>query len=1091
MLINRIKRATCYLIIFLLITSCSEGGTTLFTNPSPEQTGLTFTNTLTETDDLNILDYLYFYNGGGVAVGDINGDNLPDIYLSGNQVKNKLYLNNGDLTFTDITEKAGVAGNSSWNTGAVMGDVNGDGLLDIYVCAVVGINGFDGYNELFINNGDSTFTESAGKYSLDFDTYSSNAAFLDYDQDGDLDIYLLNHAVHTQNSFGKADLRNKRVFETGDKLLRNDGNTFTDVSEEAGIFGGVNSYGLGIAVSDFNNDGWPDLYVGNDFHEDDYYYLNQGIDSTGVVRFRESLKENFGHTSRFSMGNDVADINHDGWSDLISLDMLPEDEKVLKSSEGDDNIQTQKLRTERYGYHYQFTRNMLYVNQQGYDFKETALMSGIAATDWSWSALFADYDNDGMQDLFVANGIPKRPNNLDYINFISSEQIQNKISNTKLIDQKALAMMPSGITANFMYKGSEDLTFDDMSSRWIAQDTIASGATALADFDNDGDIDLITTNLNQTPTLYINQSDQTHAFLKIKLEYRINNPFGIGTKILSYHNGKTQMKELYTARGFQASSEPIVHFGYGSTIKQADSIRVIWPDYTTQLLTNVGLNTTLTIAPENTVPYTPLKKSSQGNTLFEAVPDNLGINFIHKEDAYLDFNRQALIPYMVSDRGPAVASGDLDGNGTEDLFFGSSKFEEAALYMQENQMFTKTPAPTNAPTEEVAACIRDFNQDGNNDLMIGTAGADFFGKSAKLLDQYFSKVDTSLVERTLPEMFQNAAVIAPYDVDGDGDLDVFIGNQSITGDFGKASDSYLLLNDNGAFTTTQSATFKDLGMLTDAIWDDFTGDGIADLIVVGEWMSPIFFENIKGQLKKTSTPTDLSGLWQTIAPFDIDQDGDMDYLLGNWGLNSKFTASVEEPMRMYYSDFDGNGQTETVVATSKNKDYYPIHSFDELSKQLVSLKKKFSSYDAFAGQTIQSIFTKKQLADARTLEVHTLASGYLKNNNGSFEFIPFSNDLQVSPIMAFAIYDFDNDGNQEALMAGNYFGVKPYHGRFDSFSGALLKDEKTVTLGHFLGLDFAQKSARDLRVISVNNNPYLLATFNNTRAQVYALRSKK
>ena len=414
-MLSNFIRLSLSLLMLCSIISCTEDSSRLFTNPTPQETGITFNNTLVPTDDLNILDYLYFYNGGGVAVGDINGDNLPDIYLSGNQVKNKLYLNKGDLTFEDITESAGVAGNSTWNTGAVMGDVNGDGLLDIYVCAVVGINGFDGYNELFINNGDATFTESAGKYGLDFDTYSSNATFLDYDKDGDLDIYLLNHAVHTQNSFGKADLRYKRVFETGDKLLRNDGNTFTDVSEEAGIYGGVNSYGLGIAVSDFNNDGWPDLYVGNDFHEDDYYYLNQGKDSTGVVRFRESLKENFGHTSRFSMGNDVADVNNDGWPDLISLDMLAQDETVLKSSEGDDNIQTQKLRTERYGYHYQFTRNMLYVNQQGYDFKETALLSGIGATDWSWSALFADFDNDAQQDLFVANGIPKRPNNLDYI----------------------------------------------------------------------------------------------------------------------------------------------------------------------------------------------------------------------------------------------------------------------------------------------------------------------------------------------------------------------------------------------------------------------------------------------------------------------------------------------------------------------------------------------------------------------------------------------------------------------------------------------------------------------------------------------------
>lgn len=394
-----IKKGIGCALLFAVLTSCTDD--VLFRTSSPEKTGITFVNQLTESDDLNILDYLYFYNGGGVAVGDINNDGLPDIYFSGNQVDNALYLNKGDFTFEDITEKAGVAGNSTWNTGVVMGDVNGDGLLDIYVCAVVGINGFDGHNELFINNGDLTFTEQSGKYGLDQDSYSSSAAFLDYDGDGDLDIYLLNHAIHTQESFGYANLREKRNYETGDKLLRNDGGSFTDVSEEAGIYGGINGYGLGIAVSDFNQDGWPDIYVGNDFHEDDYFYLNNG-DGT----FSEALKEYFGYTTRFSMGNDVADINHDGWPDLLSLDMLPEDEVVLKSSEGDDNIQTQKLRTGRYGYHYQFTRNMLYVNRPGTSFMETALLSGVAATDWSWSALFGDYDQDGEQDVFISNGIP-------------------------------------------------------------------------------------------------------------------------------------------------------------------------------------------------------------------------------------------------------------------------------------------------------------------------------------------------------------------------------------------------------------------------------------------------------------------------------------------------------------------------------------------------------------------------------------------------------------------------------------------------------------------------------------------------------------
>jgi len=430
------KKELIFGLVFILIYGCGEKEGELFEILNPEKTGLAFVNTLTETDDLNILDYLYFYNGGGVAVGDINNDNLPDIFFSGNQVKNKLYLNKGNLQFEDITNKAGVQGNSAWNTGSVMADINGDGLLDIYVCAVVGIKGLEGHNELYINNGKSsvgeiTFTESSAEFGLDFDSYSSSAAFLDFDLDGDLDMYLLNHAVHTQESYQNADLRLKRNFQTGDKLLRNDGQKFVDVSEEAGIYGGANGYGLGIAISDFNLDGWPDIYISNDFHEDDYYYLNNGNGT-----FKECLKDYFGHTSRFSMGNDVSDINHDGFPDILSLDMLPEDEKVLKSSQGDVDLQITRLQKE-YGYHHQFSRNMLQLNQ-GDQFSELGLQSGIAATDWSWSSLFADYNQDGQQDVFISTGIPKRPNDLDYINFVSSDQIRNKIDNTKLVDREAL-----------------------------------------------------------------------------------------------------------------------------------------------------------------------------------------------------------------------------------------------------------------------------------------------------------------------------------------------------------------------------------------------------------------------------------------------------------------------------------------------------------------------------------------------------------------------------------------------------------------------------------------------------------------------------
>jgi len=810
------------LIGFLfLLCGCTQENT-LFKNSSPKDTGIIFENTLTESDDFNIIDYLYFYNGGGLAVGDINGDTLPDIFISGNQVKNKLYLNKGNLKFEDISDVAGIGGNSTWNTGAVMGDVNGDGLLDIYVCAVVGINGFDGYNELYINNGDTTFTESASAYGLDLDTYSSNAAFLDYDLDGDLDIYILNHAVHTQDSYGKASLRYKRNYETGDKLMRNDGNTFTDVSEEAGILGGINSYGLGIAVADFNKDGWPDIYIGNDFHEDDYYYLNNRDGS-----FRESLKDYFGHTSRFSMGNDVADINGDGWPDLISLDMLPEDERVLKSSEGDDNIQTQKLRIDRFGYHYQFTRNMLYVNQKGYDYQETALLSGVAATDWSWSALFADFDQDSQQDLFISNGIPKRPNDLDYIRFISSDQIQNKISNTKLIDQKALELMPKGNTHNYIFKGKGQLAFEDVSGNWTKKDTLVSGATAIADLDNDGDLDIITNNINTTPQVYQNTTDATSNYLKIRFEYTKGNTLGIGTKVYSYHQGQLQYKELYTVRGFQASSEPILHFGYGSSQK-VDSLRIIWPDRTLQTIKNVQVNQALTISPKGNTPYNHIIDISKNELLFKKIPDNLGINFTHEEDRYIDFNRQKLIPYQVSDRGPAIAIGDINGDQKDDIYFGSSKFLSSKVFLQDSTGFIEVSVPEitkESVTEDVVATLTDFDQDGRDDLFVGTGGADFYNKAKALKDLYFKAQDTTFIKQALPESFQNASTLAIHDYDNDGDLDVFVGNQAITNNFGRPSQSLLLNNDKGVLNIDSRHTFDDVGMITDAIWSENTSQG--------------------------------------------------------------------------------------------------------------------------------------------------------------------------------------------------------------------------------------------------------------------------
>ncbi|OAZ02896.1 VCBS repeat-containing protein [Flavobacterium succinicans] len=1072
----------------LLLTACSQKEAPLFDKLDPKESNITFKNELIESKNISILDYLYYYNGGGVALGDINNDGLVDVYFTSNQGKNKLYLNKGNNKFEDISTKAGVEGQSDWKAGTVMADVNGDGYLDIYVCAVVGINGFEGQNELFINNKDNTFTESAAEYGLDLDNYSTSAAFFDYDLDGDLDMYLLNHAVHSEASFGNANIRNKRSYECGDKLFRNDNGKFVDVSEKAGIFGGANGYGLGIAVSDFNLDGYPDIYIGNDFHEDDYYYLNNG-DGT----FTESLKQFFGHTSRFSMGVDVADVNHDGFPDILSLDMLPEDEKVLKASLGDDNVQMLKVRTEKLGYHYQYTRNMLQLNQAGKHFTETALLSGIAATDWSWSTLFADYDQDGEQDIFVANGIPKRPNDLDYVKYYSNDQIKNKLNTTKLLDREALKRMPAGNVTNYVFQGSKDLTFKDRSKDWIENDTIISNGSGYADIDNDGDLDIITNNTNAVATVYQNKTDKRANFLKIKLRFEGKNTFGIGAKVISYAKGQKQFKELQTTRGFQSSSEPMLHFGYGK-INAIDSLVVIWPDKTYQTLKKVKVNQALTInANKNRKIFDYQLLHPKVGPVLQKVKGNLGIDFVHQENDFIDFMAQKLIPYQRSDRGPATAIGDLNGDGREDIFFGGAKGKSAQIYIQGEKGFVKKSfidVVKDSIYEDASAVIADFNGDKKNDLYVASGN----GENAQNLEDrlYFGN---QLQKAVLPLVRQNASVVKAFDYDYDGDLDLFVGNNSQYNRFGSTPDCYLLNNNKGTFTIVQNKTFAGIGMVTDAVFTDFNADGQADIIVIGEWMAPTFFANQKGKFTNVTAKVSAennNGLWQAIQSFDIDHDGDLDYLLGNWGMNSKFKASATFPLKMYYDDFDNNGAFETIVAKEKNGKYYTTMGLDELTEQFSGmLKKKFNSYQSFAGKTVEEIFDPAMLAIAKQYEVHTLQSGYLKNNKGKFVFVPFSNAMQVAPITSFVAGNFVGDAKPEVFAAGNYFGVSPYHSRFDGFSGALIVDQKTVLLGHQIGIDLAQKAVRHLDILSVNSQNYLLVTINNKPAEVYQIKTKK